>query len=83
MDAMRAEIAQLKSRPVTPPYPPTSHEYVPDSPPTTPVYAPQSPHQFPSPPKLVRQVGVQGGGLTVKSGGWDVVKPEDLTLDEI
>lgn len=90
LDAMRAEIAQLKnshtSRPVTPPYPPTSHEYAPDSPPTTPVYAPQSPDEFPSPPKLVRQIGVQGGGLTVKSGGWDVqptIKPEDLTLDEI
>ena len=75
LDAMRAEIAQLKhSRPVTPPY-------APHSPPTSPVYAPQSPSEFPSPPKLVRQV--QDGGLTVKSGGWDVVKPEDLTLDEI
>ena len=81
MDAMRSEIAKLKSRPVTPPYPPTSHEYVPDSPPTTPVYAPQSPSEFPSPPKLVRQIGVQGGGLTVKSGGWDVVTK--IPLDEI
>ena len=74
MDAMRSEIAKLKSRPVTPPYAPTS-------PPHSPVYTPESPSEFPSPPKLVRQV--QGGGLTVKSGGWDVVKPEDLTLDEI
>ena len=74
MDAMRSEIAKLKSRPVTPPY--GLH-----SPPTSPVYAPDSPSEFPSPPKLVRQV--QSGGLTVKSGGWDVVKPEDLTLDEI
>ena len=75
MDAMRSEIAKLKSRPVTPPYPPTS---------TSPVYAPDSPSEFPSPPKLVRQV--QSGGLTVKSGGWNVeptIKPEDLTLDEI
>ena len=67
MDAMRSEIAKLKSRPVTPPY-------APDSPPTTPVYAPQSPSEFPSPPKLVRQV---------QSGGWDVVTPDELTLDEI
>ena len=81
LDAMRAEIAQLKSRPITPPY--GLH-----SPPTTPVYTPDSSSEFPSPPKLVRQV--QGGGLTVKSegftvksGGWDVVRPEELTLDEI
>ena len=75
MDAMRSEIAKLKSRPVTPPY-------APHSPPTTPVYTPQSSSELPSPPKLVRQV--QDGGLTVKSGGWDVVKrPEELTLDEL
>ena len=71
LDAMRAEIAQLKnSRPVTPPY-------APDSPPISPVYTPQSSSELPSPPKLVRQV---------QSGGWDVeptIKPEDLTLDEI
>jgi hypothetical protein len=74
LDAMRAEIAQLKtshtSRPVTPPYGI-------DSPPHSPVYTPDTSSEFPSPPKLVRQV--QSGTFIHTNK----IRPEDLTLDEI